>query len=167
MALASTWRTRSRVRSIFSTDGCMYFFVGYDPYTGMIQDMHEVHWDDIDWGDQDVEWVMVDACRFLRGDTGPLGQMADGVHLICGFWSDSWDGWLYQQRGEKFASYCDSYSIKSAWFKAADEEEPSGAVACVFGADHCANDSIMGGPIYVTRDPTSSSTYSCWYHTVP
>lgn len=138
----------------------MEFFVDKVPGTKEPLDILLANF--IDWGDQDMEWVVVNACSFLNADDSILKVMADGVHLICSYKTDSLD----ENDGQYFADLCDSsYTIKNAWFKTCDEYQRSGTIARVFGADYCAAESIMSpatGPVFVTRDPTASSGYTHW-----
>ena len=117
----------------------------------------------MDWGDQDVEWVVLNTCRFLKGNDTELKEMASGVHLICGYETDMT---IFCDAGEWFADALDTMTIKNAWWAQCDEFQPTGNTARVFGADYCVNDSIIklsGGMIFVPGpDPTASDTYVHW-----
>jgi hypothetical protein len=67
-------------------EGYMRFFV--DLVGGVKQPANQLFWSEIDWGDLDVDWVILNTCNQLNGTDAELKVMANGVHLICGwrFW---------------------------------------------------------------------------------
>ena len=141
------------------TPRALRFFVDWD--VGMNrQPPDKLTWSEVDWGDQDVEWVVLNTCRFLRGNDTELKEMASGVHLICGYYTDMT---IYCYAGEYFADRVDATSIKEAWWDQYDQyqEDSDENIARVFGATECMNEDISGsGPAEICRDPTSSSTYT-------
>ena len=149
------------------TPRALRFFV--DLVAGEKQAPGKLEWTEVDWGDTDLDWVVLNTCRFLKGNDTELKQMASGVHLICGYTTDMT---IYCNAGDYFADRLDDSgkTIKQAWFDQADEyqAEEDKNTARVFGASTCMSDSLGStGPIQISRDPTSSSTYThadhdCW-----
>lgn len=126
---------------------------------------------EIDWGDNDADWVVIHNCFFLYGTDEQLKQLVSSLpgvrcaHLICGF---PYNGHISENRGEYFAEQLGSMSIKQAWFKYGDEKEYPGCQLKVFGAASCMDDSVAGpGPIEISRDPTIDSNWTSDPHTVP
>jgi len=66
-----------------ATGPYLRFFV--DKIGGVKQPPDKLYWSEIDWGNDDVEWVILNTCRYLNGTDTQLKQMAYGVHLICGY----------------------------------------------------------------------------------
>jgi len=132
------------------------FFVDNQPG---LEPTDKLHWSDIDWGDKDVDWVVVNTCRFLSGTVEQHKQMASGVHLICGYKTDMT---VMAAPGQYFADRLDEgMSIKDAWHKQCWMYQPSGNTSRVFGATECMSDSIgSDGPIQTSRNPTGSSAYT-------
>ncbi|MHC4694814.1 MAG: DUF6345 domain-containing protein, partial [Planctomycetota bacterium] len=67
----------------------MRFFV--DTIGGLKQSADKLYWSEIDWGDIDADWVVLNTCSFLNGTDTELKQMISssrGVHLICGYKTD-------------------------------------------------------------------------------
>jgi hypothetical protein len=142
------------------TNPYMRFFV--DKIGGVKQPADKLYWSEIDWGDKDMDWVVLNTCSFLNGTDNELKGMASGVHLICGYKTDMT---IYCNAGDYFADRLDDSgkTIKQAWFDQADEyqAEEDENTARVFGASACMSDSPGStGPIQISRDPTSSSTYT-------
>jgi hypothetical protein len=138
----------------------MRFFV--DKIGGEKQPPDKLYWSEIDWGDEDMDWAVLNTCNFLNGTDTQLKAMASGVHLICGWATDMT---IYCAAGEYFGDRL-AYSgktIKQAWFDQAKEyqDEDDENTARVFGATDCMGD-LLGftGPIQISRDPTSSSAYT-------
>jgi len=140
------------------------FFV--DLIGGEKQPPDKLAWSEIQWGDEDLDWVVLNTCRFLDGTDVELKQMASGVHLICGYQTDMT---VYAAAGEYFADLMDTTgdSVRVAWHQQCQHYQPRGNTARVFGASQCVMDGVRagGGPIFVSRDPTSSSSYSHWDRT--
>jgi len=139
----------------------MRFFVNLQE--GEKQPADRLYWSEIDWGDKDVDWVVLNTCSFLNGTDTELKQMvsdARGVHLICGYKTDMT---VYCEAGEYFAERLIYRTVKQAWFDQADEyqSEEDENTARVFGASASMDDDLRGTvPLWISRDPTSSSTYT-------
>lgn len=134
------------------------------------------------WGDQDLEWIGLDACHVLK-HPWEWAQAMNGLHLICGFanrsyedgffgswnnmggeWSDGMiGGWLFD----------DALTIKQSWFDAADDVMDNQAwvtgkciTARVIGENNaCGNDYLHGQGSH-TSDPVHDNTYRSWDHPV-
>jgi hypothetical protein len=140
----------------------MRFFV--DLVGGVKQPADRLYWTDASWGENDVEWVVLNTCSFLNGTDAELKQMAKGVHLICGYVTTME---MIRDGGTYFSQKLREMSLKEAWFDQADEYQDPGRVARVFGATTCMGDSLGStGPIPISRDPNEQSTYTHEDHVV-
>ena len=153
--------------AVSETPRALRFFV--DLVGGQKQPPDKLLWSEIDWGDKDLDWVVLNTCRFLAGTDDQLKQMVSdtrGVHLICGYVTDMT---IYNVAGQYFAdSLDDGMSIKDTWHKQCWMYQPSGNTSRVFGATECMSDSIgPSGPIQTSRNPTGSSTYTHDDYTKP
>jgi hypothetical protein len=120
------------------------------------------------WGDKDVEWVLLFTCHYLNFDTGTwsgwstVGQMAKGVHVVCGYKTDMT---IISNGGSRFAYYArNKYPVRSAWgYYFWDTQDPSwNNVARCFYHYNCRNDRLWGYGS-VSSDPPSFSSDSSNY----
>ncbi|MHA1739502.1 MAG: DUF6345 domain-containing protein [Candidatus Heimdallarchaeota archaeon] len=125
---------------------------------------------DAQWGDGDLEWIVLDACNCLQktkdGNTvfARWDSAMKGVHMIFGFHTTSRDS---PSRGEKFAKYLrDGHSMKWSWFKAARLTNNWKKYSAVFYGslsddtwnpqqDDCVRDHLTGYG-YVSSDPINA-----------
>ncbi len=106
------------------------------------------------WGDRDLEWLALLSCQVLKGSHGGQswaqrwGPAFDGLHLLLGFETNAYD---WSNFGKRFAEYqlgrtilftTFTLPVRSSWFQAAIEEQPSGVKSVVMG---------VGGPGGVTN----------------
>lgn len=97
------------------------------------------------WGDGDLEWLALLSCQVLKGTHGGQawwqrwGPAFDGLHLLLGFETNAYD---WSNFGRRFAEYQLGRSfiftsitlpVRSSWFQAALEEQPSGVKSVVMG----------------------------------
>ena len=144
----------------FETPRALRFFVNL--VGGEKQPPDKLLWSEIDWGDKDLDWVVLNTCRFLDGTDDQLKQMVSdsrGVHLICGYVTDMT---VYDAAGWYFADWLEwGMSIKDTWHNQCWLYQPMGNTSRVFGATECMSDSIgADGPIQTSRNPTGSSSYT-------
>jgi hypothetical protein len=144
----------------FETPRALRFFVNL--VGGEKQPPDKLLWSEIDWGDKDLDWVVLNTCRFLDGTDDQLKQMVNdscGVHLICGYVTDMT---VYDATGWYFADWLEGgMSIKDTWHNQCWLYQPMGNTSRVFGATECMSDSIgADGPIQTSRNPTGSSSYT-------
>jgi hypothetical protein len=138
------------------TPRALRFFV--DLVEGEKQAPDKLEWTEVDWGDTDLEWVVLNTCRFLNGNDTELKQMASGVHLICGYRTDMT---IYNVAGQYFADKLKTMNIKAAWHKQCWKYQPNNNTSRVFGVTTCMGDYIAPtGPIPISRDPGPSSAYT-------
>ncbi len=79
-----------------------------------------------EWGNGDLEWIILDTCSILQFDTNygynvfqRWGPAMKGLHMICGFATFGTDS---KSRGEKFAKHGrDGHTVRYSWFKAAKQ----------------------------------------------
>jgi hypothetical protein len=85
------------------------------------------------WGDQDLEWIILDDCSCLRHGYYTCWLDAfQGLHLICSFDTGAFDRC---SRGEYMANkLVDGWTVVQAWFYAAEQTEGDGTFAAVMGA---------------------------------
>ena len=146
------------------TPRALRFFVDWDPF-GMKMLPDKLTWSEVDWGDQDVEWVVLNTCCFMKGTASELKVMAEGVHLICGYETDMT---VFDVAGQWFADKLDEMNITSAWHNQCWKYQPSGNTSRVLGTSSTMADSLgYSGPIAISRDPTASSTYVLDDYTKP
>ena len=91
------------------------------------------------WGNQDLEWIILDDCSCLRdGHYGCWLGAFQGLHLICSFDTNAHDSC---SRGEHMANkLVDGWTVVQAWFYAAELTEGEGTFAAVAGAVKGDND---------------------------
>jgi hypothetical protein len=97
------------------------------------------------WGDYDLEWLALLSCQVLAASSGGQswaqrwGPSFDGLHLLLGFetnaadWSNFAGRFADYQLGRSFFIITIRLPVRSAWFQAAAEEQPSGRISVVMG----------------------------------
>jgi hypothetical protein len=99
-----------------------------------------------DWGNQDLEWLTLLSCKVLMDNYGGQwwwqrwGPAFNGLHQLTGFQTLAWD---WPGFGGRFADYMlgrkilffelPPLKVRSAWFQAALEQQPSGTQSVVIG----------------------------------
>jgi len=122
---------------------------------------------DAEWGDQDLEWIIIDACQVLEYDSGGVynrwGWNSDafsGLHYIFGYDTVSYD---VDTRGELFVQYATSGStLREAWINATIISE-NGTKGAYLRADASGTDTYndhLWGFGSVSSDPTSPTSFS-------
>jgi len=119
------------------------------------------------WGDWDVEWMLIHACKILSDHNRPKWTYArKGVHLICGAKSIMHDrndgGNVADYLIDDFGWWDYAHTVKWSWFHGCDINQSSDVTLCIIGENHeCGDDYIWGqGP--VCADPVRDSTYNVW-----
>ena len=118
-----------------------------------------------EWGDNDLEWIFLHGCYSTKTPSkfkGTPNWAMNGVHLVCGFYSEGWD---VQDDGYNLANYLVAgQTVKNSWFKAIDITHGSGKILSVIGENSaCGNDYIWGkGP--VISDPPVDAAVSSWIY---
>ena len=131
-----------------------------------------LHYSEARWGDQDLEWIVLDACRCLRlvhdGKSvwARWGPAFRGLHYIFGFDTVAHDS---PSRGELFATYISlGFTIRQAWIKACQDTEPSSVWTAYLRAETPGPDSTIWehawGFGYVSPDPWPYD-YLAYFHT--
>ncbi len=93
------------------------------------------------WGNQDLEWIVLDDCSCLPRHYGWTcwGDAFQGLHLICSFDTGAHDSC---SRGERFANkLVAGWTVLQAWFYACETTEGDGTYAAVMGAVKGSQDS--------------------------
>lgn len=118
-----------------------------------------VSYDEVNWGDSDLEWVMLYACETLQNDHGPtnnyiksngeFAQSLNGVHVICGAYT-SMEG--TNPNGGYYVAYLlvNGYDIDAAWFTGCDLTQSSSVtLMTIFEHGGYLSDHIWGeGTVY-------------------
>ncbi len=108
------------------------------------------------WGGKDLEWLTLLSCQVLRETYDSKswatrwGPAFNGLHLLCGFQTSAYD---WPNFGGRFADWTlgrdfiiiklPPISIRSAWFQAKKEEQPSSVEAVVMGP--LGPNNLLGG----------------------
>jgi hypothetical protein len=118
------------------------------------------------WGNQDLEWIVLDDCSVLPSNFGwtCMTDAFQGLHLILSFDTGANDRC---SRGQLMADkLIAGWTLVQAWFYAAEKTEGAGTYAAVAGASKPGadpyNDHIWGHGS-VSADPTPA-TYWWWTH---
>jgi len=108
---------------------------------------YRVHYTEAEWGDQDLEWIVISACEVLKySDTA--GDVFDrwgwgvfrGLHMILGYDTISYD----RVMGGRFVSYMTSgMKIKDAWIQTNIDLQPSDVYSAYLRV--CENDDYLPG----------------------
>ena len=145
-----------------SADGVDLFFFcdhGGEDYIPLVNDQNPwgnsstVDYLEAQWGETDLEWVMLFACNTLMGDNaasdnyqksnGKFAQALDGVHMICGA-STSMYG--HTTAGTRIAEYlCSGESAADAWFWGCSWTQPFGTNLRIIFEEECYFDDCIWG----------------------
>ncbi|UCE16266.1 MAG: hypothetical protein JSV12_01230 [Candidatus Bathyarchaeota archaeon] len=141
------------------------------------------------WGDQDLEWIGFDCCHALSSPW-EWAQTMNGLHLICGFATESYQDCLcggWNNMGNKWAddmidedpkdkwywNWDEEKTVKQSWFDAADDVldtllwlKGKCVVARVIGENTACGEDYLHGQGKVTSDPVHDNIYECWDHEV-
>jgi hypothetical protein len=176
----NAWEEDFKVTSMGGTDTHwaddvdLMLFAGHGSptgfYFGSTVDDHQLHYTEADWGDQDLEWIIIDACKVLQDNSSKWNRWGwpvfKGLHYILGYNTSTYD---VDTRGEDFIKYAMGYgdTVRNAWIKATQLSE-SGTKAAYMRADKSGvsdtyNDHLWGFG-YVSPDPVNPSTlyYLTW-----
>ena len=120
------------------------------------------------WGDNDLEWVCVQANALLASiSRNKWAQAMKGLHLILGWGSDKKDcnmGWYLGKGLIKDNPSDAAMRIVDAWFDAADRSHGYGYIAYAVGETQAMGNDYIWGQGYVNPDPTWDSAYYTWSH---
>ncbi len=124
---------------------------------------YRVHYTEAEWGDEDLEWLVISACEVLKYDD-PAGDVFDrwgwgvfkGLHMILGYDTISYDRVV----GDTFVSYMTrGMKIKDAWIQANIDIQPSDVYSAYLRV--CENDDYLPGYGSVSND-VDSPTCLAW-----
>lgn len=115
LAWESDWKDPSREGhdDVFVDNAHFAFFSGHGSMTGFYfgteHDDHKLSNSDALWGNKNMDWITIDACKVLRDEwwshvTWRWGDAFEGLHLICGFHTTTHD---VKNRGSIFAKRMD------------------------------------------------------------
>jgi hypothetical protein len=113
---------------------------------GTSQDDFKLHYNDALWGNTQMDWVTLDACKVLREDRHTNWYDAfGGLHSMTGFHTECYD---VPDRGSVFVHRLIGtwtvQPITTAWFVAAKDTEPSTTYAAALARDGCWSDYVYG-----------------------
>jgi hypothetical protein len=141
--------------------GCPYVITEYDDSF--------IEYLECEWGDNDLEWILLDCCGVLSNDSTDYWHSAmDGLHLICGAQSNVTDsdhgvhvsdlliddGWWDWAR-----------TIKTSWFSGMNYDLPDGRVLAVIGETSTCGDDYIWGQGTVCSDLVHDNIYTLWTYT--
>jgi len=117
------------------------------------------------WGNNDVEFVALDACQVLSATGRPRVQKANvdqGVHYVLGFETNASD---VSTTGTRYGYYLDvGYTVASAWIQATKDGHGSWAKGAYvrFASEDC--NTVSDNARSWSCDPTSDSytVYNVW-----
>ncbi|MBN2736055.1 MAG: hypothetical protein JXR70_03680 [Spirochaetales bacterium] len=86
-----------------------------------------------EWGNRDNEWMVIYSCQVLKKSPWKWAQVFDGLHLLLGFHTlasvnNGFSGAFASNMLDK------NMTVRQAWFKAVDTNQPSGRTGVVMGA---------------------------------
>lgn len=110
---------------------------------------YQVHYSEAEWGDLDLEWITLSACKVLKYDDA-AGSVFDrwgwpvfkGLHKILGYDTISYDYVM----GDRFVYYMTSggMKIKDAWIQANIDIQPSDVYSAYLSVCENENDYLPG-----------------------
>jgi len=178
----SVWETDFKVEGLGGADYLyadnvdLMLFSGHGSsngfYFGTWNDDPQLHWTEAQWGDQDLEWIIIDACCVLNNADNNVWNrwgwpVFKGLHYILGYSSTTYD---VNTRGRDFIKYATmyGYSVRNAWYWSTVISE-DGTTAAYLRADDATiptdtyNDHLWGFG-YTSPDPVHPTTlyYSYW-----
>jgi fibronectin type 3 domain-containing protein len=137
---------------------------------------HRVCWNEVEWGDNNLEWVLLLACDTLQNDpvsstpisksNGKFANSLNGAHMICGASNSMYadhptDGENVAERltGSNGMDLC---TVKEAWFEGIDENyQESTLVNCrIIAEDVSYADEYIWGK---GSGPASEATVDDYY----
>jgi len=97
---------------------------------------YQVHYTEADWGDKDLEWIFLHACKVLQEyptEWAPAFHSPKTLHGMTGFHTESPGTEQSSHLGEWFAELATGgWSIKNAWGNATVDTQPSWVYAAVY-----------------------------------
>lgn len=164
-------------------------WVGHGPYdgyndvygtpTGWLaffneRDDHWLYPTNARWGDQDMDWLMLSTCTFLRNwgyvsQQNRLYDMLDGLHLVLGYATTMTE---YSASGTRLARYITGtqtgtpHTFRYSWFQTAEDFQAAGKIVRIMGHDENYSDYLPGkGPIGNEPYPWPNDGYATWDYT--
>lgn len=111
------------------------FFFGKN-YDGDDQYTYQVHYTEADWGDKDLEWIFITACKVLEQyptEWNPAFHSPKTLHGMTGFHTGADDNEQSSHLGEWFADLAiGGWSIHDAWKEATQQAESAGRYAAIY-----------------------------------
>jgi len=117
-----------------------------------------------EWGDNDLEWIFLHGCYTTRtpGNFKGIPNWAmNGVHLVCGYYSDGAD----TVDGVNLANrLLGGVSVRNAWFATIDEStDPPRSLQVIGENSYCGDDHIWGQGSVIS-DPPVDQYYTTWFY---
>lgn len=130
-----------------------------------------VYWDEAEWGDGDLEWIVLHTCDVLYDDPASGWDVFDhwgwpvfrGLHAILGFKTATYGG----TSGYDFVNYMtderDPYPITEAWYLETKAHQDSSVWAAYLAEWHCESDYLPGhGTVGPDVNPPITLVYMYW-----
>jgi hypothetical protein len=150
----------------WADDVDMVFFSGHGSPGGFLfgvkTDDAQAKPKEIQWGDRDLDWIVLDACNVLERD-GVFDRWGwpvfKGLHYILGFHTTTSDE---ADRGRLLAQYLNAgWTVRSAWIKCCQDTEDSSTEWAYLRGDENGTDTYNDhwwGKGTVSDDPDNPTT---------
>lgn len=157
------------------------YFAGHgNPYAFYFGTNHDgdgtytycVHYSEAEWGDKDLEWIVLAGCKILQYD-GVFDRWGwpvfKGLHIILGFHSTEYDQpiWIlwpiwWESPGKRFVNYMTHpYTIEKSWIRTTQDWQDSSVWGAALGVQ--LNDYLPGyGYVSPDIDNPTGLVYRWW-----
>lgn len=117
-----------------------------------------------EWGDNDLEWIFLHACYTTRNPSnfkGIFHRAMNGLHLVCGYYSDGAD----TVDGVTLGNYLmGGVQVRNAWFATIDATtDPPRSLQVIGETSDCGEDHIWGQGSVIS-DPPVDEYYTTWFY---
>ncbi|WP_342685994.1 MULTISPECIES: DUF6345 domain-containing protein [unclassified Methanoculleus] len=128
---------------------------------GLLPVLAWVYFHDCNWGDQDLEWILLHSCHTTQipGEFKAWPHWAlNGAHLVCGFDTVGYD---YAEDGAAVANKLfNNYKVRHAWYFGLDETHGNDVWIGTIGENAaCGDDRIWGEGSVIADPPVDSEIY--------
>jgi len=165
--------TEGGTDSLYADNVNLMYFNGHGNKDGFyfgtnLHDNKFVHHSEVEWGDESLDWIIIDACEVLDNRDKRIvysrwGKAFNGLHYIFGHSSIAWNA---ETRGEDFIKYAmgSSLPVREAWVRATRETGAmSQTKAAYLRAGDTYNDHLYGfGTVFIPSATKSEIRHVTW-----
>ncbi len=152
------------------------FYFGTD-HDGDGINTYRVHYTEAEWGDKDLEWIVIIACSILKQSEGGISvfdrwgwPVFKGLHTILGFASTAYDKpfgyWPYERAGRRYVLYMTDEgprTITQGWVKTTVEWQDDRVWGAYLSTCTNVEDYLPGyGTVYPDEDPPTCLVWRRW-----